>query len=134
MLAGWQMFIDNPLGVGTGGFGTRFSSAEYKLTSKDLQAHSAWIKTLAENGILGISVLAGFVGSFAKAGWRRRGEGHFPLGCLVTIAFVVAFLSTEFQGKGLWFLAAAVTSLFSYQSVTIRLAARDGRPQVSQDA
>jgi hypothetical protein len=69
---------------------------------------------LAENGIIGITFLIAYVASFSIIGWQKRREGYFQLGALVTIALTVAFFSTEFQGKGLWFLTAAVTTLLHY--------------------
>jgi O-antigen ligase len=116
-LGGWYIFRDEPLGVGTGGFpqawaalgaGQRFSAfrqGEY------MQAHSAWIKVLAENGIPGILFFIAVVLSFAVVGWRRRRAGLFLPGLLVTVVLSVAFLADEFQGKGLWYLSGAVLLL-----------------------
>ncbi len=117
-LAGWIVFRENPLGVGTGGFalagedvGQRENLTLYRGRGAT-QAHSAWIKTLAENGVPGIVLLAGFVGSFALTGFRRRREGLFGFGLLASAILSVSFLSTEFQAKGLWlFVAAAIVVL-----------------------
>lgn len=120
-LAGFYMFLDNPFGVGTGGFAETWEglgrreelSGSFYKTEK--QAHSAWIKTLAENGLPGIMLLGAYVVSFTLSGWRQRHEGMFRLGLLVTGVFCVAFISTEFQGKLFWLLAAGVTALLHYR-------------------
>jgi O-antigen ligase len=126
--AGWYIFLEHPVnGVGTGGFATNWKS----LTGvsglsmygwgREVQAHSGWIKVLAENGAPGFLLLAAFVLSFAWLGFRGGG-GVWPLGVLTTVTFTVALLTTEFQPKGLWFLAAG-TVLFLR-----RAPAREKRP------
>jgi hypothetical protein len=113
-IAGWHLFLDNPvLGVGTGSFAQKWSRltdlpglSTYKFGEQQ-QAHSAWIKTMAENGVPGLVLLVAFVGSFAFQGFRRRSDGLLLTGVWISCVLALAFLSTEFQGKGLWFLAAA---------------------------
>jgi len=113
-LAGWYSFCRSPLGIGTGGFAQEFAEEgatevqSFRLGDRR-QAHSAWIKTLVENGVVGTFLLVWFVLSFAWVGWRRRSAGVLPLGILVTGMLSVAFLSTEFAGKGLWFVVAGGT-------------------------
>lgn len=109
-LAGWYLFLENPLGVGTGGFESSTSSFEI-LDFEGRPAHSAWIKTLAENGIPGIIFLVVYVASFAIVGLEKRKQGLLLVGLLVTVSFSISFISTEFQGKGLWLLAAGGTVL-----------------------
>ena len=117
-IAGWHVFLEHPLGVGTGGFavageevGRRENLALYRGRG-ETQAHSAWIKTLAENGVPGIVLFGGFVFSFAMTGYRRRRDGLLGLGLLATAVLGVSFLSSEFQAKGLWlFVAAAIVVL-----------------------
>jgi O-antigen ligase len=113
VIVGWRMFLDNPMGVGTGGFmavargyGWVGNLAVFR-THEELQAHSAWIKTLAENGVPGILLFGGFVASFAVVGWRRRAQGVATLGFAVSAILAIAFVSTEFQSKGVWLFAAA---------------------------
>jgi O-antigen ligase len=115
--AGWYIFLEHPVnGVGTGGFAinwkrlTGVSGLSMYGWGREVQAHSGWIKVLAENGAPGFLLLAAFVLSFAWLGFRGGG-GVWPLGLLTTVTFTVALLSTEFQPKGLWFLASA-TVLF----------------------
>lgn len=116
-LGGWYIFLDNPFGIGTGGFAyawvhlrDRRGLSSFK-EGVYMQAHSGWIKVLAENGVPGILLLSGFILSFAMIGWRRRRQGLFLLGLLVTVSLCVAFVPDEFQGKGIWFLVAAAMTL-----------------------
>ncbi len=126
--AGWYIFLNHPLGVGTGGFAKTYASLgslggqlTYRLVGEERQAHSGWIKILAENGILGILLLSSYVLSFSVVGWRKSKDktdhNLLLLGFLVTAVLSVAFISTEFQGKGLWFLAAAAMTLFHREEI-----------------
>ncbi|MFL5733861.1 MAG: O-antigen ligase family protein [Chloroflexia bacterium] len=117
-LAAWYIFLDHPLGVGTGGFEDAWINLGYHEDISDYRrgqaaaAHSAWMKTIAENGFLGITLLICIVLSFPLMGIHKgRGE-LLSLGLLVAISLSMAFLSTEFQSKGLWFLTAGVLSIF----------------------
>lgn len=113
VLAGWYLFLDHPLGVGTGGF----TNAWERLGRRDglaavdnyrrMSAHAGWIKVLAENGAPGALLLAGFASSFALVGLRSRRRRPFLLGCLVSAVIGISLISTEYQNKALWFLAAA---------------------------
>ncbi|HKC25214.1 MAG TPA: O-antigen ligase family protein, partial [Thermoanaerobaculia bacterium] len=112
---GWEIFQRHPFGIGTGEFvesaadyGAKESLSVFHEGQRELQAHSVWVKTLAENGVPGILALAAFVASFAVAGWRRREAGVLGLGVLASVVLALAFLSTEFQAKGIWLFAAAV--------------------------
>lgn len=109
-LGGWQLFLDNPLGVGTGGFRQSFASA-FMLGERP--AHSGWVKILVENGIIGLTLLISYVVSFLVVAWRKTDLGYKVrlLGFLVTAVLILMFISTEFQGKSLWLLVAGVTVL-----------------------
>lgn len=113
VLAGWYIVQDHPLGVGTGGFTDAWKRLGRRpgLASVDayrrMSAHAGWIKILAENGIPGALLLAAFVVSFAITGWRRRRRSALRLGLWVTATLALAFVSTEYQTKAVWFLAAA---------------------------
>ncbi len=74
-----------------------------------MQAHSGWIKTLSENGIPGVVLLFGFSLSYAAVGWRLRADGVLPFCLTISLILAIAFISTEFQAKGLWLLAAMGT-------------------------
>lgn len=106
--AGWEIFKESPLGIGTGAYRYRIGDFEY-LQGREKPAHSAWIKVLAENGILGIILLTAFVLSFTIMGLRAGSYDLLTLGLLVTASLSAAYTTTEFQGKGLWMLAAGVT-------------------------
>jgi O-antigen ligase len=109
---GWQMFLEHPLGIGTGGFPHGWAlfsnrSRAWAFGGAHKEAHSAWIKVLVENGVPGICLFAAFVLSFAFVGWTRRTGGQLLSGVFVTGLLSMAFVVDEFQGKGLWFLAGA---------------------------
>lgn len=135
-LGAWYIFKEHPLGIGTGGFAQAWANMGYRQSlsgygyGKEVQAHSGWTKTLAENGFQGTLVLAGFVSSFAVVGWRRRRFGVWSLGLLTTTVFALAFLSTDFAGKGLWYLAAGSTILLNLKAIVPRNRSRliPGRP------
>ena len=119
-LGAWYMFLDHPLGVGTGGFapswaklGIRRGMSDYAYGASK-EAHAAWAKTLAENGLVGFALLLSYVGSFAWAALRRRGSGARGLGWLTAAVLFAAFFSTEFAGKGLWLLAGSATAFLWY--------------------
>ena len=122
---GLLIFLDHPFGVGTGGFtvawarmGFRESLSGYGYGASR-EAHAGWIKVLAENGFIGFVVLAAFTLSFAEVGWRRRkSRGLLSLGIFVTVLLAVAWVSTEFAAKGLWFLAAGATALLNMKGAS----------------
>lgn len=109
-IGGWRIFLDHPLGVGTGGFRHMWAHLELREGLSDFgegeekSAHCGWLKVLSENGLPGFGLLAAYVGSFAWVGWRRG-----RVGLLAAAILSVAFISTEFQNKGLWLLAAGAT-------------------------
>jgi len=148
--AGWYIFLDHPVsGVGTGAFAvnwkrlTGVSGLSMYGWGREVQAHSGWIKVLAENGAPGFLLLAAFVLSFAWLGFRGGGRDIWPLGLLTTVSFTVALLATEFQPKGLWFLAAATVlflrrapvrerrpALWTESAAPIRLRVAEAPPRV----
>ncbi|HVN56632.1 MAG TPA: O-antigen ligase family protein [Anaerolineaceae bacterium] len=113
---GIQLFLENPLGVGTGSFESEFANID--IYSRIKPAHSAWVKVLAENGVLGIFLMVAFLLSFVVVGWKKRKEDLFLIGLLVGLSFAVVFISKEFQGKGLWFLAAGGIFLLHREEMT----------------
>jgi O-antigen ligase len=120
-LGGWRIFTHHPLGVGTGGFEDAWAELEQLdnttrfAQGKQVPAHSAWVMVLAENGVPGVIIFAMFVGSFAVTGLRRRDPTLRRLGIFTTVMLAAAFMTTEFQSKALWFLAAIVTALLHQQ-------------------
>ena len=71
---GLQLFLRNPLGVGTGNFMSEISTVS-EFSDSAVAAHSGWIKVLAENGVPGILLLGAFVASFAVVGLLRETRG-----------------------------------------------------------
>ncbi|MCB0689389.1 MAG: O-antigen ligase family protein [Saprospiraceae bacterium] len=109
---GFQMFKSRPLvGLGTGSFRETFAelTASYQYFGSDflrkkqgdrIAAHSAYVKVMAENGLIGLILLTGFLLSIYKA--RTKDNFHI-------IAFsilVISLLSTEFNAKVPWFICA----------------------------
>ncbi len=131
-LAGWYIFLDHPFGVGTGGFPSTWASLgsfggrlSTRAVGHEIVAHSAWIKVLAENGVIGILLLISYVFSFAVVGWRKSKQDRtlLALGLLVTVIFITAFISMEFNQRGMWFLVAGVISLLHRDDIVQRLRA-----------
>ncbi len=117
MLGGWYMFQEHPFGVGTGGFAAAWADLGRReglsgfQSGHEFQAHAGWIKILAENGVPGILLLGAFTLSFAIAGLHHRDRRSRLLGYFTTLVLATAWVSTEFQVKGLWLLAASATTL-----------------------
>jgi O-antigen ligase len=120
-LGGWHLFLQNPMGVGTGGFADAWADLEQLDNStrfapgSHTSAHSAWVMVLAENGVPGILVFMLYVGSFAAVSVKRRDPTLVRLGLFTSIMLAAAFGTTEFQSKALWFVAGAATALLHQQ-------------------
>jgi hypothetical protein len=119
-IGAWHIFLNNPFGVGTGGFrvawarlGDLGGTLQTHGVGTETAAHSGWMRVLAENGVVGGLLFAAYVLSFAVAGFQRArlNRDLLLLGVLTSAVLAVGFVSTEFSGKGLWFLAAGVTVL-----------------------
>jgi O-antigen ligase len=117
MRGGWQIFLQHPLGIGTGGFENAWASLEQPeendrwAAGKQVPPHSAWLMVLVENGLPGILLFLAYVVSFAVTGFHHRDRRLLLLGLFVSGMLAVAFTMNEFQGKALWFAAAAATAL-----------------------
>lgn len=122
LLGGWYMFLDHPLGVGTGGFTAvwhdmgRREGIPASDRYRDKVVHAGWIKLLAENGVPGFALMAAFVASFAVRGLLLRYRGALALGLLTATALGLELVSTEYQSKGLWFIAAAAMAMLGRRS------------------
>jgi hypothetical protein len=137
--AGILMVRHSPFGVGTGGFAHAWAELGFVpgMTAfkrgEEFQAHSAWIKVLAENGWPGALLLLAYVCSFSWFGLQCPIPGAASLGLLVTASLAVTFLSVEFQGKSVWLLAAGATAqlhpLEMRRSVAAELERFVGRPR-----
>jgi O-antigen ligase len=131
-VGGWYLFREHPIaGIGTGGFpkawaafGHREGLADFQI-GKQMAAHSGWIKVMAESGLPGLLLMAGFVASFCISGWRRRRWRTLVLGSMASATMAFGFLSTEFQSKSLWFLAAGAMVLLVPQHRRHRVRAHD---------
>ncbi|HET8634166.1 MAG TPA: O-antigen ligase family protein [Gemmatimonadales bacterium] len=126
VLAGWYIAQDHPLGVGTGGFTKAWERLGRRpgLASVDayrrMSAHAGWIKILAENGIPGALLLAAFVASFAVTGWRQRRRSALRVGLWASVTLGLAFISTEYQTKAIWFLAAGAMVMLHRRGPLLR--------------
>ena len=69
------------------------------------------MKILVENGLPGVALIGAYALSFAFVGLGCCRREAWLLGLLVTMTFALAFLTTEYQSKGVWFLAAGVGAL-----------------------
>jgi O-antigen ligase len=135
---GLLIFLDHPFGVGTGGFTVAWAKMGFRQSlsgygyGASREAHAGWIKVLAENGFLGFLVLAAFAISFAVLGWQKRRSGLFTIGLFVTCVLSVAWVSTEFASKGIWFLTAGVTALLNMKGAAglPKVPSRSGTPSV----
>ncbi len=131
-LGAWYIFQEHPFGVGTGGFATAWAELGRRegmsgfQEGRRFQAHAGWMKILAENGIPGILLLGAFVFSFAVVGLRQRDRRLRLLGLFTTAVLTTAWISTEFQSKGLWFLAAGTASLLRSPPIDAGVIARPG--------
>lgn len=133
-IGGWYIFKDHPLGVGTGGFPTAWSKLGHHYTlsygrGEEKAAHSGWVKTLVENGVPGLTLLIVYVFSFAAVALRQRSWVLWRLGMITSVALSAALLSTEFQTKAIWFLAAGATAFLHRHRLE---EAMYGRPGVSE--
>jgi hypothetical protein len=116
MAAGLYLFQNHPLGVGTGGFGNEFEGVhlvDLSFSGRDVNAHSAWIKILAENGLPGIVLLTAYVLSFAAVRGRGSADPARSLGILVAVVLAAAFVTREFQSKSIWLLTASYIATMS---------------------
>jgi hypothetical protein len=66
-----------------------------------------------------------FVFSFGVVGMRQRSWALWRLGMLTTFVLAAAFISSEFQTKGLWFLAAGAITFLQRDRVLSAMYGRD---------
>jgi O-antigen ligase len=126
-IGGWRIFLEHPLGVGTGAYADYWAKLDNReglsgfARGKSFPSHSGWIKVLVENGVVGILLFAAFAISFAIVGCRRKSWRLFTIGLLTTSVLCVALIATEFQSRGLWLLVAgAITLLHRQHSGDVR--------------
>lgn len=122
-IGGFYIFEEHPMGVGTGSFQLAWKNLDRHDNMGDYArgelraAHSGWVKTLAENGVLGVLLLAAWIGSFVYGALRTRKRTLRRLGLLTSLTLTAALLTTEFQSKGLWYLAAGATVFLERDSL-----------------
>lgn len=125
--SGWRTFLANPLGTGTGSFVV--TNGANRLHSRGYAAHSAWIKTMTENGIPGLLLLAAFVIAIAL-GRPASPDVSRAIGPVAALAMSLLFLTSEFQSKSLWMLIAGAILLIQQRqpraSRTVRAPAASG--------
>jgi O-antigen ligase len=128
VIGGMRIFRSHPvIGVGTGGFIPAWRNMRdvrdipgFEAVAQGREAHAAWVKVLAENGVPGGLLLMAVVASFAVVGWRQ--PGYRALGVFVSVAIAAIFVSTEFQSKGVWFLAAGALVMLHQNTLAPSLA------------
>jgi hypothetical protein len=137
-IGGFYIFEEHPMGVGTGSFKIAWKNLDrhdnmgHYARGEERAAHSGWVKTLAENGVLGILLLLAWVGSFAYGALRTRKRVLRRLGLLTSLALAAALLATEFQSKGLWYLAAGATVFLERDSIESAMYIRRRAPAVQR--
>ncbi|HSC30096.1 MAG TPA: hypothetical protein VLD17_00105 [Gemmatimonadaceae bacterium] len=139
-IGGFYIFEEHPMGVGTGSFKIAWKNLDRHDHMGDYArgelraAHSGWVKVLAENGALGILLMAAWVGSFAYGALKTRRRVLRRLGLLTSLALFAALLATEFQSKGLWYLAAGATVFLERDSIEAAMFIRRRSPDLRRMA
>jgi len=135
-IGGFYIFEEHPMGVGTGSFKIAWKNLDRHDHMGDYArgelraAHSGWVKVLAENGALGILLMLAWVGSFAYGALKTRKRVLRRLGFLTSLALFAALLATEFQSKGLWYLAAGATVFLERDSIEAAMFIRRRSPDL----
>jgi len=127
--AGWQMFKDRPItGIGMGEFGTANGVKYWPDRSHPhwYNAHSLYLQTIAELGIVGAIAFLAFLFQLFKLNGQqqRRLEPHkelpaymrlFPYACNITI---IGLLFEGYAGHDLyrssWYMMAALSAALAY--------------------
>jgi O-antigen ligase len=138
VVGGLYLFQRHPVtGVGTGGFIPAWRAAaddpevaaripDFRAVAEGRDAHAGWVKVAVENGVPGLLLLVGALGSFVVVG-RRAGRPE--VGALVALTMSVLLLSTEYRSKSLWFLAACGLCVIHGERIAAYgRAVRGGRP------
>lgn len=110
--ASWDAFLEHPVaGLGTGGTATWFDASpritEYAtgVPNRDRHfftaphPHSIYLLTLAEQGLIGITLMLGVLGSSLGAAWRRTRVR--PVACGLLGAMVVWWVAGAFDSINL---------------------------------
>jgi hypothetical protein len=116
-MIGWKLFLENPMGIGTGAFRARsagfYDPALERFYSRGKAAHSGWVQILAENGVIGAGVLIVYVTSFTWSGFlRRRYHGLLAAGFIVSGSIAIRLVAVDFSALGTWWLVGGAIFLF----------------------
>jgi hypothetical protein len=116
-MIGWKLFLENPMGIGTGAFRARsagfYDPALERSYSRGKAAHSGWVQILAENGVIGAGVLIVYVTSFTWSGFlRRRYHGLLAAGFIVSGSIAIRLVAVDFSELGNWWLVGGAIFLF----------------------
>jgi probable O-glycosylation ligase (exosortase A-associated) len=121
--AGWEMFKDHPLGVGSGNFAVRFPEYQSDYMTRSMwgrQAHSLWFTLLSELGIPGVLLYLSLLGWNVRDLLRLRrlsrdepvhGYAHY-----MSVAFIASLVGYLTAGTFLsvlyyphyWYLTAMI--------------------------
>jgi len=102
LLGEWQLFLDHPLlGVGYGGFSEAFRASPYSQGHtwidpvKDIRlpAHSIWLETLTETGVVGFIPYLIFMLLVAKALFTGLSQASTAQDKIYLMAFISGFLA-----------------------------------------
>jgi len=105
----WRMFVTSPIiGHGTGSYRAYHNEYSYP--------HNILLETMAENGIIGLILLLGFIGSVLAGVWRKlRGTDGRERLLVATVGMIFLFvlIGAQFSGdlssRSLWFTAGLAT-------------------------
>ena len=123
--AGWEMFKDNPLGVGPGNFPVRFPEYQPNLMPRNMwgrAAHSLWFTLLPELGIPGVLLYLSLLGLNLRDLWHLRRlskeSDDYRFFYLLSVAFMASlagyFASSTFLSvlyyPHYWYLTAMIVA------------------------
>jgi O-antigen ligase len=103
--AGWSMFVDHPLaGVGFGGFQHAMLTTYKSFLPKgytDSVSHTSLVTVLAEQGVIGLLLLAAFLIALAWEALvaRRRGDRWAFWSTLPATLVLPIFLYSQFEAR-----------------------------------
>jgi len=123
--AGWEMFKDNPLGVGPGNFAVRFPEYQSDTMPRNMygrQAHSLWFTLLPELGIPGVLLYLSLLRLNLRDLWylRRLSKENdtFRFASSMSLAFMASLAGYFASGTFLsvlyyphyWYLTAMIVA------------------------
>lgn len=100
--AGVKMFTDHPvLGVGFAGYQHAITTTYHRfipanVPNPDTVSHTAFVTVAAEQGLVGLALLLGFLGVLAWEAWRARRNGWAATAAVLVVPIV---LYSQFEGR-----------------------------------